>query len=587
LKPNSVGVFSLVAKLWVYISYRRKLQCAILLALTIFSSLSEIVSIGAIFPFLGALLNPEKIYSNQHAQFLIEWLDIPSSADLLLPLTIAFVSVAVISGALRILLIWLTTKLSFAMGADLGYAVYKNTLYQEYRVHLDRNSGEVIDAIQNKTNTVIYLILIPALNLMSAFVLIILVLAVLLLVNPLITLITLASFSAIYLAVIWTTKQRLVNNGQEISVKSIGVLKTLQEGLGSIRDILLDGNQMFYLKIFQRTDLQLRKAQASSTYIGAFPRNIMETLGIVILAMIAFSLSKSSAGISGAIPVLGVAALGAQKLLPILQQAYNAWTNIKVGKDSLAVVLEMLDQPFPLVNGAGEYAPLISFKHKIELRGICFSYVDRGPLILNGVNIDIPKGSRIGFMGKTGGGKSTLTDVLMGLLEPVSGSLAVDGLVIEGKNKAAWQQRIAHVPQAIYLADGTIAENIAFGVEPEKIDYERVYEVASKAQLLSFVNQLEDKFETPVGERGVKLSGGQRQRIGIARALYKNADVFIFDEATSALDGSTESAVMESIKNFGSELTIIIIAHRLSTLKMCEEVYLLDGGNLIHQPNQC
>lgn len=581
-----MGVFALVAKLWGYISYQRKRQCTILLVLTILSSLSEIVSIGAIFPFLGVLLNPEKIYANGCIQFLIEWFDIRSSADLLLPITIAFVSVVSIAGALRILLIWLTTKLSFAMGADLGYAVYKNTLYQEYRVHLDRNSGKVIDAIQNKTNTVIYLILIPALNLMSAFVLIILVLAVLLLVNPLITLITLASFSAIYLVVIWSTKQKLVINGQKISVKSIGVLKTLQEGLGSIRDILLDGNQMFYLKMFQRTDLQLRKAQASSTYIGAFPRNIMETLGLVVLAIFAFSLSKSSSGISGAIPVLGVAALGAQKLLPILQQAYNAWTNIKVGKDSLVVVLDMLDQPFPLANVAGESPLAVNFRRKIELRDICFSYVDGGALILNEVNIDIPKGSRIGFMGKTGGGKSTLTDILMGLLEPISGSLMVDGLIIEGQNKAAWQKRIAHVPQTIYLADGTITENIAFGVDPEKIDYKRVHEAASKAQLLTFVNQLEDKFETQVGERGVKLSGGQRQRIGIARALYKNADVFIFDEATSALDGSTESAVMESIQNFGPELTIIIIAHRLSTLKMCEEVYLLDGGNLIRQPTE-
>lgn len=561
------------------------MQCELLLILTIFSSLSEIVSIGAIFPFLGALLNPEKIFENRHAQFFIDWLGVGSSADLLLPLTISFVLVVTAAGVLRLLLIWSTTKLSFAMGADIGYAVYQNTLSQEYRAHLDRNSSEVIDAIQNKTNTVIYLVLLPALNLVSAFVLLILVLMALMLVNPLITIVTLIAFSSIYGIIIWSTKQRLVINGQKISVKSMEILKTLQEGLGSIRDILLDGNQAFYLKIFQKTDLQLRKAQASSTYIGTFPRNMMELFGIITLAIFAFSLSKSNAGIAGAIPLLGVAALGAQRLLPILQQAYTAWTNIKVGKDSLVGVLEMLMKPSSIDGEASINIHPIEFHRQIELKDLSFRYTSAGPWILNRVNLQIQKGSRIGFMGKTGGGKSTLSDILMALLEPSGGALIVDGQMISKQNRAAWQKRIAHVPQTIYLIDGTIAENIAFGIPPEEIDYKRVYEVASKAQILSFVNELPEKFKTPVGERGAKLSGGQRQRIGIARALYKKADVFIFDEATSSLDGPTELAVMDAINQFDSELTILIIAHRLSTLKMCNETYQLDEGILALKKN--
>jgi len=585
VKLSSMGIFRLVIELWGHISHRRKVQCELLLILTIFSSLSEIVSIGAIFPFLGALLNSEKIYENRHAQFFIEWFGVVSSVDLLLPLTIAFVLVIMAAGALRLLLIWSTTKISFSMGADIGYAVYQNTLSQEYRMHLDRNSSEVIDAIQNKTNTVIYLVLLPVLNLLSAFVLLILVFVALMLVNPLITFVTLIAFSAIYGIIIWSTKQRLMINGQRISVKSMEILKTLQEGLGSIRDILLDGNQDFYLKIFQKTDLQLRKAQASSTYIGAFPRNIMELFGIIILAIFAFSISKSNSGIAGAIPLLGVAALGAQRLLPILQQAYNAWTNIKVGKDSLLGVLEIIVKPSSLNNDASKSTQPIEFHWKIELRDLYFRYASDGPWVLNGINLQIRKGSRIGFMGKTGGGKSTLSDILMGLLEPAGGALIVDERLINKQNKTAWQKRIAHVPQTIYLIDGTIAENIAFGILPEEIDYKRVYEVASKAQILSFVNELPEKFRTHVGERGAKLSGGQRQRIGIARALYKKADVFIFDEATSSLDGPTESAVMDAIKLFDSELTILIIAHRLSTLKMCNEIYQLDEGVLTLRKN--
>ncbi len=586
LNINSMGIFSLITQLWTYIPSRRRRQCWGLFGLTVLASLSEIVSIGAIFPFLGTLLNPEKIYFNQNAQFLIEILGVSSSSELLLPLTIIFVLAALVAGGLRLLLIWSTTKLSFAVGADLGYMMYKNILHQEYRTHLERNSSEVIDAIQNKTNTVIYLVLMPVLNLMSAFVLMILVLGALLWFNPVITLVTLLSFGSIYTLVIWSARQRLVDNGRHISLQSIGVLKALQEGLGSIRDILLDGNQEFFLRVFRKTDLELRKAQASSTFIGVFPRNVMEVIGIVTLAIFAFGLSKTSTGIAGAIPLLGVAALGAQKLLPILQQAYNAWTNIKVGKDSLVGVLEILIQPLQLVCDKKSHAQPIKFREKIELKDICFRYGSEGAWILNEVNLEIKKGSRIGFMGKTGGGKSTLLDVLMALLDPTSGSLMIDGQAINRTNKADWQGHIAHVPQAIYLTDGTIAENIAFGVATEDIDYDRVYEVTSKAQLLTFVNELPAKFETHVGERGVKLSGGQRQRIGIARALYKNADVFIFDEATSALDGSTELAVMESIESFGSELTILVVAHRLTTLQVCEDVYLLDGGYLIRQTSE-
>ena len=580
LNLNSAGLIILVSQLWLHLSSRRKRQCVILFGLTIFASLSEIVSIGAIFPFLGALLNPEKIYSNQHIQFLIEILHIQSSADLLLPLTITFASVALIAGGLRLLLIWSTTKLSFAMGADLSYTMYKNVLHQEYCLHLKKNSSETIDAIQNKTNTVIYLVLMPVLNLMSAFVLLVLVFTALFLVNPFITLITLMGFGSIYMVVIWTSRKRLVSNGRQISLKSMETLKALQEGLGSIRDILLDGNQAFHLKIFQKTDLQLRKAQASSTFIGVFPRNVVEVLGIVVLSMLAFSLSRSTTGIATAIPILGVAALGAQRLMPILQQSYNAWTNIRVGKDSLIGVLEILEKSLLNPNAPSGDEATISFAETIELKDICFRY-DEGPWILNGANLKVKKGSRVGLIGKTGEGKSTLFDILMCLLEPVSGSVQIDSYPIDRKNKANWQKHIAHVPQAIYLADGTIAENIAFGIAPEEIDYRRVHDAASKAQLLPFIDGLTDKLETHVGERGVNLSGGQRQRIGIARALYKNADVIIFDEATSALDGSTESAVMEAIKNFGPELTIFIIAHRLTTLEMCEEIYRLDDGKLI------
>lgn len=574
-------MFPLVKRLWKHIALRRKRQCILLFGLTVLASLSEIISIGAIFPFLGALLNPEKIYQNQYALPLIQWLNIKSSSELLLPLSITFGVAAILAGGIRLLLIWATTKLSFAMGADLGCDIYRSTLHQEYKVHINRNTSEVIDAIQNKTNAVIYSILIPSLNLMSSFVMMALTLVALLLLSPFITITTLVCFGSVYLYVIWFARKKLVDNGLKISTKSIQILKTLQEGLGAIREVLLDANQSFYLKIFQSADLELRQAQASSTYIGSFPRYFVETLGMVALAGFALYLSSSDFVIGAAIPILGVAALGAQKLLPFLQQAYSAWANLKVGRASLLDVLFFLeDNRISLVQDGGIVAPL-EFREKIEMKDIFFKYESDNQWVLYGVNIEIKKGSRVGFIGQTGGGKSTFLDIFMGLLDPSSGVTRVDGNEVTSKNKIGWQKLIAHVPQVIYLSDGTIAENIAFGILPHEINYERILEVVVQAQLLPFISGLSDGVLTHVGERGVKLSGGQRQRIGIARALYKRANILIFDEATSSLDNETESAVMEAIWSLSTDLTILIIAHRMSTLDKCDEIYELTNKNLV------
>jgi ATP-binding cassette subfamily B protein len=375
------------------------------------------------------------------------------------------------------------------------------------------------------------------------------------------------------------TRKKLMNNSKDITVESARVIKSLQEGLGGIRDILIDGSQDAYCKVYQKSDSVLRKAYATSSFISVSPRFVTEALGMLLIALLAFVLTKQSNEINQAIPIVGALALASQRLLPVMQLAYSAWTAILRNQFSLKDTLDFLDQPLPEYSNQLPSEP-IPFKKEINLKDVSFQYRENSPLILDTLSLTIPKGSRVGFIGTTGAGKSTLLDILMGLLRPSAGTLEIDNQIITEGNHRAWQMHIAHVPQTIFLADSTIEENIAFGIPKHEIDHERVKRVAAQAQIAKTIEGLPQGYETFVGERGTRLSGGQRQRIGIARALYKNADVLIFDEATSALDTETEIAVMESIQNLGFNYTVLMIAHRLSTLKDCSMLVKLDHGKI-------
>jgi ATP-binding cassette subfamily B protein len=308
----------------------------------------------------------------------------------------------------------------------------------------------------------------------------------------------------------------------------------------------------------------------------------MESLGMVLIAVLAYAISRTAGGVASALPLLGALALGAQRLLPALQQAYGAWATIVGSQAAVAGTLELLEQPVDEAMLAMAPSPL-SFKKTIRFDAVRFRYLANGPWVLDHFDLTIPKGSRVGFVGTTGSGKSTALDLLMGLLTPTEGTLLVDELPVTGARVRAWQRAIAHVPQQIYLADASLAENIAFGVAPGDIDLNRVRRAASQAQIAEFIEARPEGYDAMVGERGIRLSGGQRQRIGIARALYKRAGVLIFDEATSALDNVTEALVMDAIDSLSRDLTIVIIAHRLSTVQHCDLIVELDGGKVAAQ----
>jgi ABC-type bacteriocin/lantibiotic exporter with double-glycine peptidase domain len=541
------------------------------------ASFAEIISIGAVLPFLGALANPEKIFSNYATYSALNFFDIKTSAELLLPLTALFCLATLFSGGIRLVLLWATTRLSFATGADLSIGIYRKALYQPYSTHISRNSSEVITGISSKASAVVGQIITPILVAITSTIILISVLTALLWIEPTIAILAFIGFGLIYSVIAKKTKKTLEQNSKIIAFNSTQTIKTLREGLGGIRDVLIDGSQEVYCGVYEKANLSLLSAQGDNQFISSAPRYLMEAFGMTLIAVLALILSMRADGVGMVIPVLGALALGAQRLLPVLQQLYGAWSTIKGSQEILRDIVALLEQPMP-ENWQLKSQKLIKFESAIELKGLSFRYSKSTSWVLKDIDLIIKKGSRLGIIGSTGSGKSTLLDVVMALLTPTLGSIKIDGIEITPKSSREWQSRIAHVPQSIFLADTTVAENIAFGIPIEDIDFDRLELAASKAQIAATIQTWDKGYLTEVGERGVRLSGGQRQRIGIARALYRDASVIILDEATSALDGATESSVMECLDSLGPDLTLLIIAHRISTLRNCDKVIELADG---------
>jgi ATP-binding cassette, subfamily B, bacterial PglK len=574
-----VSVFSSIKKLWGTLTKRRRIQFFLLTLLMILGSFLEVVSIGIVIPFLGILVAPEKIFQNETLQPLFQLLGFSNPSELLFPITIVFCLAVLFSNAMRLTLLWLGTRISLASGAELSVGIYRRILYQPYSFHCSRNSSEMISGTSSKSNLVVYSIILPSLVMLNSSIVMIAIIGALIIIDALVTFLLFGILVFIYSIIVFVKRKQLSKESEVISSETTNIIKALQEGLGGIRDVIIDGSQEIYTKIYRNSDYALRRAQGNNIIIAGSPRFLLESLGMIAIAIFAYVLVQGPGGITSTIPILGAVALGAQRLLPMIQNTYSSWVAIKGHHTSLIDILELLEKKLPY--HADKPSTLtLAFNHNISIKQMFFRYSQDTPDILKRINLNIKKGSRVGFIGPTGSGKSTLIDVIMGLLEPSNGTIEIDGVPLTIENNRGWHTHIAHVPQHIYLSDASIEENIAFGIEKKNIDSERVQLAADQAQIATTIESWPKKYQTYVGERGVKLSGGQQQRIGIARALYKKADVIILDEATSALDDTTENEVMESINNLSKDTTVLIIAHRLTTLKNCTHIVKLDNGNI-------
>ncbi len=562
-----------------HIDHKRRLHLGGVFVLTLVASAAEIISIGALFPFLVALISKDGLANNSALTKFLAVLGIANLPNSLLIFSFIFAFGAIFAGLSRYALMWYQTRLSFAIGGDLCTQIYRSTLYQPYVVHLSRNSSEILAAITTKVRDVINQIIGPCITLTSSFILLISISFFLLSIDPRVASISFVLFGGVYFVIALMVKRRLVNLGMVMSSNQNKVMQILQEGLIGIREVLLGGSQEFYVSLFNGADRPARDATAKIIVISQAPRYAIEAIGMVLIIFIAYLLVEVMGEVTLVLPILGALALGAQRMLPLLQQSYWSYSQIHGGQSSLADILVLLNQPIKAAQGDIES---ICFEREIVLRNISFAYSSDRPQVLKNVSLCIDKGSCIGIVGGTGGGKSTLVDILTGLISPDEGCLEIDGTRIDWALLEGWQSQIAHVPQTIYLADTTIAQNIAFGVSEDKIDLDRVRNVARQAQIADVIESWEDGYLTNVGEQGVRLSGGQRQRIGIARALYKDANLIIFDEATSALDQETEKTVMREIRRFMGSRTLIIIAHRLSTLEKCDSIFEVKDGMVIN-----
>jgi ATP-binding cassette, subfamily B, bacterial PglK len=569
---------TLLRGIWGHLSRRRRLQLGVLLLVMLASGLAELVSLGAVLPFLAVLSDPERLWQQPLIQALAARVGLTAASDLLLPATLAFAAAAVLAALIRLANLWLNGRLAAAVGSDLSCEAYRRTLYQPYAVHVQRNSSAVITTVTSHVGGTVAA-LSSLLQLVTAAVVAVGLLTGLLLIDWPVALAAAGLFGGVYGLLAITTRRQLQHNSQRIARAANQQVKALQEGLGAIRDVLLEGSQPTYLEIYRLADRPQRQLQAQNLFLGAFPRYGLEALGMVAIAVLGWLLMQQRGSGGAVIPLLGALALGAQRLLPALQQVYAGWASLRGSNAALAGVLALLEQS---VSAQLEAVAPLPLKQGIRLAEVRFRYGPDMPEVLQGLDLEISRGERIGLIGSTGSGKSTTVDLLMGLLVPSAGRLLVDGEDVNDpahpERLAAWRASIAHVPQSIYLADSSIAENIAFGVPRQQIDLARVKQAAAQAQIASFIEGSHEGYQSFVGERGIRISGGQRQRIGIARALYKQARVLVFDEATSALDTGTEEAVMAAVEGLSKELTIVLIAHRLSTVERCDRVIRLAQG---------
>jgi ATP-binding cassette subfamily B protein len=567
--------------LWIHLTKRRRYQFALLVLLFFLSAILEAFSLGAIVPFLAALVDPESLMNNHSIAPLVTWLDITSSQQLLPLLALIFLIATFFSAAIRIFNLWVSTRLSYSIGADFCVDCFNKTLHQPYEIHLQRNSSLILGVIVKKVGIVVA-ILYQLANLLGSVVISVAIIITLLLVDWKVTLSTSILFMTLYMMIIGLCRRTLLVNSLWSARQEDKAIQVLQEGFGSIRDILLDASQHIHVKKYSDLIYSIRIAQATNVTLTGAPRYLMEAIAIFIIIAVTYLLSVGGDGVvfGSLIPLLGAFAIGAQRLLPTLQQIYAAWAGITGNHGSMVDVLKMLNQQIPSIekersiNGSIKLEP----QYSISFSNIQFKYGFDQPPILDGINLQISKGSKLGVIGRTGAGKSTFVDLFMGLLDPTEGHLLIDGVAVDQKNKRAWQNCIAHVPQNIFLIDATFAENIALGVKKQDINLERVSFAAKQAQIEDYILTQPNGYQSIVGERGNYLSGGQLQRIGIARALYRKSSILILDEATSALDHKTEDDVIKAINQLDGDLTVLIVAHRLNALKICDQIIEVANG---------
>ena len=562
------------------LSKTERRETLVLLAMILVMSLLDVAGVASILPFITILGSPELVDTNPVLSWAYNYFGFTARSEFFFFLG-GLVFITLITS-----LAWKTATqyklLSFVFMREhsIGVRMFEGYLNQPYSWFLNRNSSELGKNLLSELRELLSKMLLPSINVISQGTVSLLMLIMLLIVDYKLALTVMAVLGLFYGTIYRAISKLLMRMGRMRYDSNRERFKVATESLFAIKEVKIGGVEDLYIQRFNNSAKVFAKNEAQLKTITALPRYALEAIAFGGMVLILLSVLDDKNGVSQILPIVALYAFAGYRLLPAMQALYSNLTSLRFSE---TIINELYKEIESLGNvDKKKDKEDVSFLDKITLNNVSFNYPGTDRNILNNLSLTIPVNNMVGFVGLTGSGKTTLVDIILGLLEPQKGNLIVDGAEINSKNIINWQRKLGYVPQQISLIDASLAENIAFGIKKDEINMDTVQKVSRIANLHDFVNNnLKDGYNTAIGERGVKLSGGQRQRVGLARALYHNPSVLVLDEATSALDNTTERLVMESIKKLGQEITIIIIAHRLSTIRDCDIIYHLDKGNIV------
>ena len=574
-----------IKKLLFLLSLRERKQAFLLLMMIIFMAFLDMLGVASILPFIAVLTNPDLISSNIILNKVYQTskiFGVTNSNQFLFFLGIILFILLIVSLSFKALTTYAQVRFVQMREYSIGKKLIGGYLNQQYDWFLNRNSADLGKTILSEVQQVIVYGMSPLMELLAKGMVSIALIILLILVDPKLAFIVGFSLASSYAIIFYLIKNHLSRSGEERLKNNQLRFTVVSEAFGAIKEVKVGGFEDIYIQNFSKPAQIFAKTSASSQVISNLPRFILEAIafGGVLLIML-YIMSKTNS-IEYTLPIITLYVFAGYRLMPALQTIYISLTQLTFIGPSIDKLYSDFTKLFPVKENLDKNTLILN--REIELENVNFNYPDTPIQALKNINLIIPVKSKVGLIGITGSGKTTLVDVILGLLEPQRGELKIDGKIISKKNLRSWQCSIGYVPQNIYLSDDTIAANIAFGVKSDEINQKIVEKVSKIANIHDFIiNELPKKYLTTIGERGIRLSGGQRQRLGIARALYHSPQLLILDEATSALDNDTEQAVMEAVSNLGNDITIILIAHRLNTLKNCDIIFKLNKGQIIER----
>ncbi len=577
-------MLTVIKQLFALLTDKQLKQFYILQVLVVIMAFTELLGIASIAPFMALVGDISILETNGVFAQLYQMSGLNNPMDFLFYTGVIVLVMLTFSTVVSMFTTWRLSIFGARIGTEIADRLYTYYMQQSWQFHASGSSAQLTKQVSTEAARISSQIVQPLMTMNAKIVLALFISIGIVIYDPVIAILGLFIFSLAYFLLYRLVRQKLESNGQELSEVSTQRFRLMNEGFGGIKDVLLLNRSHDFITRFHDSGKIFARAQGTNIAISQVPRYFIELIAFGAMISLVLVLIKVHSGSLGEVlPVLAVYALAAFKLLPALQQIYSSLSQIKGNTAAFEAIREDLEQSFDSQKTSNDTAvsTSVDLKKGIKLSDITFSYPGKERPAVNGITITIPVNSVIGLVGSSGSGKSTLIDLLLGLLTPHQGSIYVDDVRITKDNKRAWQDLLGFVPQSIFLSEGSVAENIAFGIPAKDISLEQVNKALNLANLTELVEQLPEGINTKVGERGVQLSGGQRQRIGIARALYHEAEVLVFDEATSALDGITEKTVMDAIHEFSGQKTIIMIAHRLKTVEKCDLIYFMEQGKII------